>query len=75
MVSALKQSEDGRGVVMRVWNPSSRRVDATITTMLPVKTACRLQLNETRLEDLPVCENRISLDIQAHKIETILLTP
>ncbi|UCG17105.1 MAG: hypothetical protein JSV19_03550 [Phycisphaerales bacterium] len=74
MLSALKQSDDGTGVIMRVWNTSSETLSAAIETMLPVKTASRVRLNETPLEGLPVSSGRISLEIPPHRIETILLT-
>jgi alpha-mannosidase len=73
MVSALKQSEDERGVVLRVWNTSSDTLDANITTMLPVTQAARLRLDETRLEDLSIQNGIIQLKILPHKIESILL--
>ena len=50
MISALKQSEDGQGIVLRVWNTSSETLDAMIRTMLPVTKAAKLRLDETKQE-------------------------
>ena len=73
MVSALKQSEDGQGVVLRVWNTSSETLNAVIRTMLPVTRAAKLRLDETHLEDLLIENTIIHLTILPHKIESILL--
>jgi alpha-mannosidase len=73
MISALKQSEDGQGIVLRVWNTSSETLDAKIVTTLPVTKATRVRLDETRLEDLLVNDGAIQLKILPHKIESILL--
>jgi mannosylglycerate hydrolase len=73
MISALKQSEDAQGIVLRVWNTSSETLDAKIVTTLPVKKAARVRLDETRREDLLVNDGTIQLEILPHKIESILL--
>ena len=75
MISALKQSEDGQGIVLRVWNTSSETLDATIKTSLPVTKAARLRLDETWLGDIVVQEGEIQLEIGPHKIESLLLIP
>jgi len=74
MLSALKQSEDGQGVVLRVWNTSSEKLDAVIATVLPIKAASRVRLDETPIEELGISNGHINLEIKPHKIETILLT-
>jgi alpha-mannosidase len=73
MISALKQSEDGQGLVLRVWNTSSETLDATIRTMLPVTKAAKLRLDETKKEDLQVQNGIIQMTILPHKIESVLL--
>jgi alpha-mannosidase len=73
MLSALKQSEDGRGIVLRVWNTSSETLNAKIKTLLPVTKAARLRLDETKLDEVPIQEGSIHIRILPHKIESILL--
>jgi mannosylglycerate hydrolase len=73
MISALKQSEDGQGIVLRVWNTSSETLNAKIKTSLPVTKAAKLRLDETRLEDLPVNNGTVQLEILPYKIESMLL--
>lgn len=73
MISALKQSEDGQGIVLRVWNTSSDTLDANITTSLPVTKAARVRLDEISLEDLLVQDSTVRFEILPHKIESILL--
>jgi mannosylglycerate hydrolase len=73
MISALKQSEDGQGIVLRVWNTSSDTLDAKIKTSLPVIKAAKVRMDETKLEDLSGQDGTIRLEILPHKIESILL--
>ncbi len=74
MISALKQSLDGDGYTLRIWNTSDEEVDGVISTMLPVKTAERFKLDEkTKLENLSVKDGKIDLKVKPHKIETVIL--
>jgi mannosylglycerate hydrolase len=72
MLSALKQADDGSGIVLRVWNTSSEKIDASIDISLPVKSASRIMLDETEIEKLTVAKGKIRLQVLPHKIETIL---
>jgi len=73
MLSALKRSEDGRGIILRVWNPNSQQQDVTITTTLPVKTVQVVRLDEPPVADVGGSDSKIQLEIDPHKIETLLL--
>ena len=73
MISAFKQSEDGKGFILRIWNTSAEKINATVKTILPVKSASRVRLDETLIEDLGIDDKKISFDVAPHKIETILL--
>lgn len=73
MLSAIKQAESGQGYILRVWNNSSDEVAAKIGFTVPVKSAKRLKLDETELEEVKLSKNEISFKIAAHKIETLLL--
>lgn len=73
MVSAVKQSADGRGIILRIWNSSSEKVKANIETTLSAGKACRVQLNEKPIEDVEIKDGTIKLEIKPHKIESIFL--
>lgn len=73
MISALKASEDGSGIIMRVWNTTSEKQKVKITTMLPVRAVKRVRLDETPLGDIGMYGDTIVFDLGPHKIETLLL--
>ena len=73
MLSALKQADDGNGVVLRLWNTSGDSIPATIETMLPITSAAELKLNETVISALKVDNGRIGITIGPYKIVTLLL--
>ena len=73
MLSAIKQSEDGQGIVLRIWNTSSETLDAKIKTLLPVTKVERLRLDETKLDEIPIQDGTIRIRILPHKIENLLL--
>ena len=71
--SALKQADDGKGVLLRVWNSSGKTVNATVKSLIPVKSAERLTLREASLGKLSITSGVIKLAIKPYKIETIRL--
>ena len=73
MLSALKRSEDGKGIVMRMWNTTSNRQNVTVATTLPIKSVKCLLLDEIPVADMSFSEGKIKFEIGPHKIETILL--
>ncbi len=73
LLSALKQSEDGTDLVLRLWNTTGETLPLTVSTILPIKAVERLQLNEKKIEDVKFDGKAFSMDIKPHKIETFLL--
>jgi alpha-mannosidase len=73
MVSAIKQADEGKGIILRLWNTSGKSLNATVTTTLPVKSAARLRLDETPLGKLAVKGGKIAFKCEPHKIITLLL--
>jgi alpha-mannosidase len=71
VLSALKQADDGEGLVVRVFNPAAAATRATLSFSNGIRRAERLTL-----EELPDCElqpdgSRVSLDIAPKKIVTL----
>jgi alpha-mannosidase len=71
ILSALKQSEDGRGFVVRVFNPTSAAVKATLSFARQVSSARRVTLEETPLEALKPSGNSLAIKLGPKKIATI----
>jgi alpha-mannosidase len=57
VVSAIKRSNDGQGVVIRVYNPLSRSVEAVICPGFSFSQVHRANLLEERQEALPIVTN------------------
>jgi mannosylglycerate hydrolase len=71
VLSALKQAEDGDGMILRLWNNSGDTVDARIACALPLASSESLRLDETHPEPLPLEGNSIRCHVGPHKIVTI----
>jgi alpha-mannosidase len=69
--AAVKQGEDGKGLVLRVWNPFDREIKCTLHCGVPVRRAALLTLEEKREKSLRVKDNRIRLVAGPKKIVTI----
>jgi alpha-mannosidase len=59
VVSAIKRSNDGQGVVVRVYNPLSRPVEAVIRPGFSFAQAQRANLLEERQETLPTVTDAV----------------
>ncbi len=73
MLSALKQAEDKKGYVLRIWNISDDTQLAKVKTSLPITSAILVRLDETLLEKIPIKNGKISFDVGPHKLVSILL--
>lgn len=76
MVTALKKSELGDGLVLRLYNSTAETVNGMIGTHLPVKAACLTNLNEQPLpnSELDTEHGYIPLEVGGREIKTIKLT-
>jgi mannosylglycerate hydrolase len=72
-LAALKQADDGSGIILRVWNPGDKTVKASIKTKLPVSSAAECKLNESVEKELKVTRGSIAFESAPYKITTILL--
>lgn len=73
LVSALKQSEKGDGIILRVWNTTGEKLPLDVSTILPVTSVDRVRLDEQHIESIKVSKGKFSLELGAHKIETLLI--
>lgn len=73
VLSALKNAEDGRGVIMRWFNPSDQAQSAQIS--LPAKhDVFTTNLEEREPKALATQVNTLSLELAPYSIQTYLLT-
>lgn len=72
MLSTMKQSEDGSGVILRLWNSTDESVTADINTTLPFKKVTKVQLDETAIEDLDFKNGSVEVKAKPAEIITLL---
>jgi alpha-mannosidase len=76
ILSAVRQTEDGLGLVIRVYNVSRGPLTARLTCGLPLRSARRLNLNEEPGAALAVQDGRrVELHVRGAEIVTIELRP
>ncbi len=73
-LTALKQAEDGDGIIMRFWNSSDEPTTASLQLPKGFSKATQVNLLERPLEILAVSSNRhVHLKVGAKKIVTVKL--
>lgn len=75
MLSAVKQSEAGDGIVIRLWNTTADKLNVLAHTIMPVKSVKLLRLDETPISDIALEDGSMQFDMEPHKIVTLLLLP
>ena len=73
MTSALKLAENHKDLVLRVWNVTGEQIPLTISTMLPIKGVKRARLDEKALGDVELKNGSFAIQLDPHKIETLIL--
>ncbi|MFP6662612.1 MAG: glycosyl hydrolase-related protein [Deltaproteobacteria bacterium] len=76
LLEALKPTESGGGLVLRLLNPTDAPVEACVTIGFPVAGACRVRLDESRLpERVAVEDGRIRCGLGPHELLSLELRP
>ena len=71
-LSAFKEAENEDGFVIRVYNPSAKKVDGTIKFTHPLKKAFTINLNEDIERELEITDdNMISLEANPWEIHSV----
>jgi len=74
LLLALKQAEDGDGVVVRLVETEGKKVEPTLTLPhLTVRKAYRTNLAEENQEDLPSTPHGVTVPVKAFGITTVRL--
>jgi mannosylglycerate hydrolase len=75
LVSAVKKAQDGRGVVLRLWENDGRAVKQKIRLSPAVSKVFLCNLNEDIEREVPVWDGVVTLEAGPYKILTLLLLP
>jgi len=59
VITALKEAEDGRGLIVRLWNSSSARCEGEVRLWRPAAQVTRCSLDETEIELLELAGNQV----------------
>jgi alpha-mannosidase len=71
ILSALKRSEDGEGIVIRLFNPTSERLEGKLRFFKPIASAQLCDLEENSLRPLKPRGHSLQCPIAPKKIITI----
>lgn len=73
-LSVVKPPEDrSPGVIVRLWNPSSRLLPTRVRPLWPLVSASRTDLREQPGEPLALQENCVTLDLRPKEVVTLRL--
>jgi alpha-mannosidase len=73
-LSAVKDAESGRGVIVRVVNLSPEAGTASLRTHLPLQSAALVRLDETPVRPLPIIDrSSAQFPIGPHQVQTVQL--
>ncbi|MFN8498267.1 MAG: glycoside hydrolase family 38 C-terminal domain-containing protein [Anaerolineae bacterium] len=75
VIETVKAAEDGRGIIVRLYESHRGRGEVTLTTALPLVAAERTNLVEESEGALPVEGNTVRFPIQPYEIVTLRLLP
>lgn len=74
VLSAVKQSEDGSALIVRVYNPTQQGTTATMTLPAKLTGAYLARLDETILEPITLSDDQaVTVEVPAKKIVTLRL--
>lgn len=74
MLSAVKKSEHGGELIVRLYNPSRERVQVTLQSFWPILAAQEVAMNEEPVVDLVIVNDRsMALSIAGKQVKTVAL--
>ncbi|MDR1146698.1 MAG: glycosyl hydrolase-related protein [Verrucomicrobiales bacterium] len=71
IVSAVKQAEDGSGLIIRLFNPVETTQRAALKFLRRPKSAARVRMDESVIAPLPVTNGKVALTVAKKKIFTV----
>ncbi|KPD01000.1 Mannosylglycerate hydrolase [Geobacillus sp. BCO2] len=74
VLSAVKQSEDGRGIILRFYNPAPKATAAAFQWNKPLLGVFRTNLNEEPLDSLAADEcGTFAIEVKPNEVQTVLV--
>lgn len=71
VMSACKPSEDGHGIIVRLYNPCGKTLRARLYVQWPIREAWLARLDETCAVPIKMNENYIDLEFKGFEIKTL----
>ncbi len=71
ILSSVKQSEDKKDIIFRVYNPTAERIISKIRFFTDIEEAARVSIEELPIESIPFNQNILSLVVHRKKVMTI----
>jgi len=72
VMTALKAAEDGRGVIVRLWNSRPVRCEGEVSLWKPIAEARRCSLDESEIEPLEPLDDRVvRLAVRGSEVVTL----
>ena len=76
VLSALKRSEGGEGLILRGYNVTDDPLEVTLRFGFPAQAVYRTKLNEERLKELELnSEGAVALPVGGHEVVTVEVIP
>jgi alpha-mannosidase len=75
IIETIKQAEDGKGIIVRLYENERKRGAVTITAGFGLKAAYHCNLLEENETRLSVQDNKITLTMRPYQIATLRLVP
>lgn len=74
ILSALKPAEEGNGIVMRLVNPTSQQVEASLVLGFPISKASIVRLDESPTKESALIDDEtVKFAVRPHQIVSVLL--
>jgi alpha-mannosidase len=73
VIGTVKQAEDGRGIIVRLYETQRKRGLATLTAAFPVAHAWRTNLLEENQYELEVSGKQVKAAVKPYQIVTVRL--
>lgn len=70
-VSIVKPSEDGKGIIIRLYNPTNDSKTAALKFKFEAKNAAEVDLAENVLQKSEIFNDELKMEIGPHKIKTV----
>lgn len=73
VLSCVKKAEDRDSVIVRIYNPTEHAIQGTLKTTLPCEKVYRVQMDESRTEELAITDGTVEIEVPKGKISTFEL--